>query len=260
MNSINPIEVSFLVLDFRKEAETRNCLESIRRSVKIPYKTVYLDNGAWDSEYPNQLYREELCDVIIRKKNGMGGGYGQTDLIRFCDTPYFIFVQNDQELMCDITPHIFKYMKDALSMGFHCVDLNGDQSRRGVWTDRAHFMKTDVFNGLAPFPNGGPGLDNVKWNEQYLQEEFANRKYQIFHPGFGVFADCGKWSVREAGDGLYEHRCDTKILNILKQPTYKTATYPPFTDAEWELVLAGKWENGTIPENWKKHSFKFWSN
>ncbi len=253
---MNNIKVSFLVLDFKKHLETLRCLNSIKLRALFPHKVIYLDNGSND-EYPNQLYNKGFCDVLIRKQNGMGGGYGQTDLIRFCDTEYFIFVQNDQQLAVDITEHTIKYLTEALDMGYHCVDLNGDQSRRGVWTDRAHLMKTKIFNDLGPFPNGGPGLDNVKWNEQYLQEQFKEKNYKIFHAEI-YFTDEGKWSVRQAGDGLYEHRCDTKILNILKQPTYKTEVYPPFTDQEWETVLKGQWVNGNIPEVWKQHSFKYW--
>ncbi len=252
------IKVSFLVLDFRKEIETRICLESIKKHALFQHKVVYLDNGGFEETYPDQLYQEGLCDVLIRKRNGYGGGYGQTDLIRYCDTKYFIFVQNDQELIRDIHEGDINYCVSILDAGEHCVDLNGDQSRRGVWTDRAHLMKTEVFNSLSPFPNGGPGLDDRKWNEQYLQEKFKELNYSIIHLNTPIFKDCGKWSIREAGDGLFKHRCDLKTMYIVKKPTYRTNIYPPFTDDEWDTVLKGEWVNGTIPEKWKEHSFRVW--
>ncbi len=258
-------QVTFLVLDFRKEAETRTCLESIRRHAKLPHKTVLLDNGADPlTNYPGDLYREGLCDVLIRKRDGRGGGFGQTDLFRWCDTRYAIFVQNDQELLCDIDEVVFAQLTSlfrpdgSISGAYQCIDLNGDQSHKGIWTDRAHLIDTAFFNSLAPFPNGGPGNDAVPWNEAYLQQVFAERGYQIAHIRPALFADCGKWSVREAGDGLYRHRCDTKQLWIERQPTYRTEVYPPFTDSEWADVLAGRWVGGTIPEQWKAHSFTHW--
>ena len=252
------IKISFLVLDYRKYEETNQCLSSIRKHALFPHQVILLDNGAADLEYPNELYYSGLCDVLIRKKQGYGGGHGQTDLIRFCNTEYFIFVQNDQKLILDITSEHVDYFISLLSK-YHCIDMNGDQSGKGIWTDRAHMMKTDVFNKLGPFPNGGPGLDNLKWNEQHLQEQFKIKDYKIAHINPTPFQDCGKWSIREAGDGIYKHRTDTKLLFIEKQPTYRTQVFPPFDDKDWELALSGEWpNNGKIPNLWQKHSFIVW--
>lgn len=256
---MNDIKVSFLVLDFKKHLETLKCLTSIKTRALFPHKIIYLDNGGYGEEYPNQLYNKGFCDVIIRKQKGMGGGFGQTDLIRFCDTEYFIFVQNDQELIQDITEHTIKYFVDALNMGYHCIDLNGDQSRRGFWTDRAHMMKTSVFNNLGPFPNGGPGLDSVPWNEEFLSNKFKELNYKIAHIQPLFFRDLGKWSIREAGDGLYNHRTDTKIMFIEKTPTYKTDVFPPFDPEDWALALSGNWpKEGKVPNLWKDNVFKCW--
>lgn len=247
-------QLTALVLDFRKGDATRACLQSLRAHLKLPHKIVLLDNGGGE-DYPWTLYREGLCDVLISKRVGRGGGYGQTDLFRWCDTRYSLFVQNDQELLYDIDEAAFARLIAPLSDGYHCVDLNGDQSGRGVWTDRAHLIETAFFNSLAPFPNGGPGHDAAPWNEAYLQRVFEERGYRIAHFAPAVFADRGRVSVREAGDGLYSHECDTKRLTILRQPTYRTEVYPPFTDAEWQAVLSGQWVNGTVPETWRPHSF-----
>lgn len=248
--------LSVLVLDFRKPEMTRDCLVSIREHLKVPHKTVLLDNGG-GQDYPWQWYREGLCDVLISKREGRGGGYGQTDLFRWCDTPYALFVQNDQTLIVDIEESAFSQMTGVLASGrYRCVDLNGDQSGRGVWTDRAHLIETAFFNSLGPFPNGGPGLDAQSWNEAYLQRVFAERGYRIFHVTQPVFSDCGKVSVREAGDGLYSHECDRKGLTVLRKPTYRTDVYPPLTPEEWQRMLAGEWRDGDIPEQWRPHSFR----
>lgn len=250
-------QLSVLCLDFAKPAETRLCLDSIRRHIKVPHKVVYLDNGS-NADYPWGLYREGLCDVLISKRVGRGGGFGQSDLFRWCDTPYALFVQNDQELLYDIDERTFSTLIAPLSQGYHCVDLNGDQSGRGVWTDRAHLIETRFFNSLAPFPNGGPGNDAAKWNEAYLQRVFAEKGYRIAHFRPALFQDCGKWSVREAGDGLFKHRTDKKTLYVIKRPSFMTEVYPPLNSQEWAEVLNGTWINGTIPEAWKQHSFQCW--
>lgn len=259
MTDYNPPLVSILVLDYLKKDESRLCLESIRKHLKIPHKIVYLDNGGRE-DYSWLMYKEGLCDVLISKKVGMGGGYGQTDLFRWCDTKYSIFVQNDQVLSYDIDQIIFDRLINLLHSGFKCVDLNGDQSGSGIWTDRAHLIETDFFNSLAPFPNGGPGNDAQPWNEEFLQKKFKENEYQIAHIVPSLFIDNGKWSIRQAGDGLFKHRCDTKKMWILKVPTKKTEVYPPFTDEEWDLVLNGKWIDGEIPKKWKQHSFEGWKN
>lgn len=258
---MNNIILSFLVCDFRKKFETQNCLQSIKKHALLPHCTIYLDNGASDENYPNDFYQQELCDIIIRKRRGMGAGFGQTDLIRFCSTKYFIFVENDQELIQDITQDRLNYFIDLLeNKGFHCIDLNGDQSNKDAWTNRAHLMKTSFFNSFAPFPNGGPGYDSLPWNEEFLSHKFRDNNYKIAHIRPLFFKDCGKWSIREAGDGLYKHRTDTKILFIEKTPTYKTDVFPPFDTEDWELALSGNWpKDGKVPNLWKNNVFKCWS-
>lgn len=251
------IDLSVLVLDFKKEVETRQCLESIRKNLQVPHKTVLLDNGSGE-DYPWALYKEGLADVLISKKIGGGGGAGQTDLFRWCDTKWALFVQNDQTLNYTIGQSEFDGLTALFAQGFHCIDLNGDQSRKGIWTDRAHLIETSFFNSLGPFPNGGPGNDAAPWNEEYLQKVFKERGYKIAHVTPAVFADNGKWSYREAGDGIYRHRCDLKTLYVLKNPTYRTDVYPPLNEQEWQVMLEGNWVDGTIPEAWKEHSFRAW--
>ncbi len=133
-------QLTVLVLEYRKPAETLMCLSSLRRHLKVPHKTVLLDNGGM-SECAWGYYKQGLCDVLISKREGRGGGYGQTDLFRWCDTPFSLFVQNDQELLYDVTEEDFGRLA-ALLETYQCVDLNGDQSRKGIWTDRAHLIDT----------------------------------------------------------------------------------------------------------------------
>lgn len=250
--------VSFLVLDFKKEKETRLCLESIRRHAKIPHQIIYLDNGSND-DYPFQIYKDDLCDILISKKYGGGGGVGQTDLFRACDTEYAYFVQSDQILIHDITLDTQTQFISYLQNGFRCIDLNGDQSNRGVWTDRAHFINVQFFNYLAPFPNGGPGpLHELRWNENYLQEVFSRPENKIAHIKPLFFADNGKTTLRETPNGaIVLMETDTKAVSWIKKPNSKYI-FPELTDKEWENSINGDWVDGTVPETYKPHSFKHW--
>lgn len=252
------VRISYLILDFCKEKEGRNLLESIRKFALHDKEVVYMCNGG-TYNYAYQFLKEGLIDTLIIKTKSEGGGYGQTDLIRYCKTEFFFFIQVDNILLREINQEHINYFINLLNNGYQCIDLNGDQSGRGIWTDRPHFMNTELFNKLGPYPNFGPGLDNGIWNEQHLQEKFRFYNYKIAHVSPLFFGDCGKWSIRSAGDGLYKHRCDTKQMYILKKPTYITEVYPPFDkELEWPKVIKGEWIDGDIPLKWKPFSFKVW--
>lgn len=257
-----PQKISYLVLDYNRPEEGEKLLLSLQKFANHDKEIVYLCNGG-ESDYAYEFYKQKLINTLIIKDLGFGGGWGQTDLWRCCKTEYAFFIQVDQELVLPIDEDIISKFIDLLN-DYKCIDLNGDQSRRNVWTDRAHFMNSDFFNSLGPFPNFGPGLDNGKWNEQYLQEKFIENNYKIAHITPVFFRDNGKFSVREAGDGVFKHRCDTKQLWVIKQPTYKTEVYPPLNDLEWQTVLNGNWsvwgkdKEGRVPNAWKDKVFRAW--
>ena len=250
-------KVTFLVLDYKKEKETRDCLLSIKKYAKINHQIIYLDNGS-NEDYPYHIYKDGLCDIFISKNKGNGGGFGQTDLIRFCNTEYFFFIQNDQELIIEINSETLNTFINLLKT-YNCIDLNGNQSNKGIWTDRAHFMKTKTFNDLAPFPNGGPGNELFQYNEGYIQEKFLEKNYSICHISPLFFKNNGAFSIREIEDGIFKHKTDTKQLWIIKTPTKRSSVFPPFSDEEWNKVINNQWVNGDIPIKWLKHSFKYWN-
>ena len=129
-----------------------------------------------------------------------------------------------------------------------------------IWTDRAHLIKTDFFNSLAPFPNGGPGpRHHDRWNENYLQEVFSKNGYEIAHIHPAMFRDNGVWTVREIAGGKCYMRTDTKAL-WWKTPPKESYVFPELTEEEWKTSIEGKWVGGTIPEAYQKEdkSFNCW--
>lgn len=262
MAEYSPPILTVAVLGFKKPVEADLCLRSLRTHLKVAnHQLVYLDNGGGE-DYPWQLYRDGLCDVLISKARGNGGGVGQTDLFRWSPSPYTLFVQEDQLLIRDITTQHFIEMAillepdDDTGSGYDCIDLNGDQSNRGVWTDRAHLVKTGFFNGLAPFPNGGPGpLHHLRWNENYLQERVKPER--IYHVKPAPFADRGVYTIREVGGGVVRMRTDTKQVWWDKRPT-ESYVFPEMSEAEWLSSINGTWQPGAIPLAYRAHSFNCW--
>lgn len=253
------IKLTVLVLDFKKEIETRKCLESIRDLCTVPHKTVLLDNGGV-SNYAWQLFKDGLCDTLISKRESLGGGVGQTDLFRWCDTQYALFVQQDQILEYEISQGVFNWLTNHLHNGYRCVDLNGDQSNRLVWTDRAHLIETGFFNSTGPHPRGGTGpLHAEPWLEKYMQDVFSKPENKIFHVRNPIFfKDVGVWTIREQPDGsLSKLRTDTKQLWWITTPKEKYV-YPELSDEEWKTSIDGNWIGGSIPEVYKQHSFNCW--
>lgn len=243
-------QLTVAVLGFLGESTARACLSSIRARVHVPYTLVYLDNGG-AQDWVWELYREGLCDHLISKRDGGGGGVGQTDLFRWASTPYTLFVQQDHLMAHPLTRETFAHFAHLLDGGYHCIDLNGAQGGLNHWTDRAHLIKTALFNGLAPFPNGGPGAKHhLRWNENYLQEVFETRRWQIAHISPTMFRDAGVWTVRRHPDGSLLHmRTDTKALWWEALPT-EPYVFPQLTEAEWASSIAGTWVGGTIPEHY----------
>ena len=255
-------KISFLVLDYKKAKETKLCLESIRQNARFSHQIILMDNGSGE-DYSNDFYEQGLCDILISRKTNHGGGYGQTDLFKICDTKYAFFVQCDQYLAYPIEEQFLKQVIAKLEYeNFKCADFNGDQSNKGEWTDRAHLIDVEFFNSLAPFPGGGPGpFNHLRHNENYLQQVFKDNDYKILHITPRIFADNGVFTIREVAGGIVKMRTDTKEMVWLKKPTEKYS-FPHLTDEEWELSIAGNWPDKKIPQIHieKKESFNCWGN
>lgn len=253
---------TFLILDFKKPEETRICLESIRARAKFPHLIHYLDNGS-NEDYVWELKKSGLIDVLISNVKNTGCGNGMEQLYQSCQTDYCFMVQNDQFLAAELSEYHYGQLVDLIEkQKFGYVDLAGAQAGPGNYSDRAGFFKRDFYLSIPKgkkFQLGGPGpFNHLTYSEQYIQEYFKANNLKVAHIQ-PVFGDNGKISIREMGDGLYWHRCDTKLLKILKAPTYRTEVFPAFTDSEWEEAIGGRWpEEGKIPEMWKEHSFVVW--
>lgn len=258
--------IDILILDYLRPKEGRILLESLKKHAKFDKNIIYLANGASspeEYEYVFDFYREGLIDKLLINKNGNGAGFGHCDLLRYSNSKYFIFVQVDQFLIQDIFPETVDFFIDLLeNKNFKLVDLAGDQSNKGIYSDRVHFGERKFFVDLEleKYAGGGPGLfqSSKRWNENYIQEVFSDREYKIAHISPLYFADNGKVSIREVNGGKFLHYTDEKTLFVLEIPKGKDDWYN-LTDEEWNDILSGNWpKEGRIPLNNRSASFKYW--
>ena len=206
-----------------------------------------------------------MIDKLIVNKKNNGCGNGTVQLFDACETDFCFYLQNDQILNTFITQkHIDEFINilNNRYYNYRCIDLAGAQAGKNKYSERAHFIDVNFYKSIYKGEKGlygGPGCHNdKKYVEQHIQEYFEQNHCQVYHT-IPMFIDNGKTSIREIGDGKYIHTCDTKVLKVLKKPTYKTEVYPPLNDQEWADVIAGNWPlEGKIPEQWIKHSFKVW--
>ncbi len=268
-------QVSFLILDFLRERETRLCLESIRRHVKFPHKVIYLHNGPAD--YPAQLIKDGLIDQLIQTAANQGLGLGTRDLFAACFSPLAIYWQNDQIMGRDFEQAEVDGLIQLLKSREIIHDIIGGRKERpvksvalagevcgeNVYSERAHIIETAFYRELEhqlPLSHGGAGpYHDVEWREGQIQKVYADRGY-IHFTGYQPLAiDRGVWTLRNNGGGRVRMRTDTKAVWWEETPISRDV-FPEHTDAEWTEVLAGRWPAGKVPQLYldRSQSFNCW--
>jgi hypothetical protein len=265
-------QVSFLVLDFRREQSARLCLQSIRQRVKFAdYKIIYCHNGLAD--YPVQFMREGLIDELIMPRENGGLGLGTRALFAACFSPYAIYWQADQIVGCDYTEGYFR--RDVALLGLTefpnggrtigSVSLAGPVCGHGVYSERAHLISMQLYRRMEheiPLGAGGAGpWHHLLWREGAIQQFY--REHGLWHhTGYPPLCiDNGRDAVRQNPDGsIWRHEPDRKGLWLISGPVKERYVYPKLTDAEWESVLSTQsWPAGKIPEQEVKDSFHVWN-
>jgi len=254
-------EVSYLVLGYMRPVESKLCLLSLREYTKFECPVIYLSNGGMQ-DYAWDFYKEGLIDKLILNKENEGLGFGTTDLFKICKSDYAIYVQCDQFLGREFTQEELNKQIDVLSTApsIRSISLAGDQCQ-GKYSERAHIIKTNFYNNIQCKPNGGAGpYHHVEWNEGFIQNYYREDGYEHYIWPEQLFGDNGAWAYRRNPDGSeWRHRTDLKKLWLIKGPVKEQYVYPKFTDEEWKNVLEKQaWEDGKIPEQEVKDSFKVW--
>lgn len=261
--------LAVLVLDFLKEEETRLCLESVKRHIKVDHTVIYHHNG--QADYPSALLKEGLVDTLVQTKQNHGLGLGTRALFAATFSPYSLYLQNDQYLMRDFTEDDLAAMVDILEHEprhgdprIASISLAGAPCGLGVYSERAHLILTRQYKyweslGRLGYYGAGPYHDGP-WREAQIQEMYrVHGKWHMFWPQPFV-VDNGSRAIRENPDGsLWEHFPDTKALWLRRGPVRERYVYPRFTESEWASVLNTQiWPDGQIPEQEQKESFHVW--
>ena len=262
--------LAVLVLDFLKDEETRLCLESIKRHVKVEHTIIYHHNG--QADYPSDFLREGLVDQLIQTKQNHGLGIGTRALFAAAFSPYSLYCQNDQFFVRDFNEEDFKAMVATLenqpqgsSAEIGSISLAGAPCGDGVYSERSHLISTRFYqdlerSGVLGCHGAGPYHDGI-WREAEIQRFY--RDYNLWHMIWPqpFVQDNGKCAIRENPDGsIWIHYPDTKQAWLAKGPVKERHVYPKFSDREWDAVIANQnWEPGQIPENEAKESFHVWN-
>lgn len=247
-------ELSYLILDFLREKETRDCLRSIKAHTKFNHKIIYLHNGD-DPSYPYALFKEGLIDHFIQTKENNGLGIGTRDLFAASFSPWSFYLQNDQKLIRDFTQEEFDNIKDLFTQKFQSPDdgsiwsvksvcLAGGFAGLHTYSERAHIIQTRFYkeiesSGALGFHGAGPCWHNGQWREEQMQKLYTQNHFLHFTYASPLVEDRGRRAIRQNRDGsIWEHNTGTQELRLIRGPICEKAKYPPFSDTEWEEVLA----------------------
>jgi len=256
------------VLDFCKPHESRLCLESVKRHLKVGHKIIFCDNGSGE-DYPLQFVREGLVDQLIVNRDSTGLGLGTRDLFAAVFSPVTLYLQNDQIFVRDFQEMEFVGLVNQFGAGdgtrkIGSISLAGQPCGPNIYSERAHLISTKFYkdmerNGLLGYHGAGKYHDGV-WRERQIQDLYA--KEGLVHwmpPILPWVSDNGVYALRDMGEGgVWLHRTDTKALWVIIPPQTKNPAYPKLTDEEFETAKRGEWVDATIPSQEAKDSFHCW--
>lgn len=264
MNKFEEPELTIAVLDFQKPDETRICLESIKRHVKVNHKVVYYHNG--QAYYAYDFFKEGLCDIFMQSHKNEGLGVGTRDLFQAITTPYTLYLQNDQFIGRDFTDEEFEQLKQytndlGLRGSIASVSLAGPVCGENIYSERCHIISTEFYNKMEKhLPLGchgaGPYHDGV-WREEQIQKFYKDNDFTHLTNWPPLVVDNGIYAIRDMNDGgLWAHRTDNKKLWCIRKPRSLNPAYPKFSDDEH--IEAFDWPDGKIPKSELGHSFNCW--
>ena len=262
-------QVSFLILDFKRESAARSCLQSLRDHIKVPARLIYCHNGVED--YPLDLLKQGLIDDLIMPRTNGGLGLGTRALYAACFSPLAISWQVDQIMGRDFTQQEL----DALAATLDQMTGGGDIVKsislagpvcdtagvRHIYSERALITKTAFYREMEhslPLSHGGAGpYADIMWREEQIQRHYAENGYLHWTSWPLLAIDNGRDSVRTNPDGSeWVHEPDTKKCWLKKGPVKERFVYPKFSEREWaEVIATQSWPPGQIPEQERAHSF-----
>lgn len=264
---IEPL-LSVLVLDYAKPYESRLCLESIKRHVKIKHNVIFCDNGS-NEQYSFDFLKEGLIDRLIINRESTGLGLGTRDLFASSFGNVSLYMQNDQIFIRDLTEMEFVGLVNQFGAGdgvkkVGSISLAGQPCGQGIYSERAHLISTKFYKDMERsrvlgYHGAGKYHDGI-WRERQIQDLYAKENLVHWMPPIAPWVqDNGVYAVRDMGDGgVWLHRTDTKSVWVIVPPVEKNPAYPKMTDEEFEKAKLGQWIDGDIPEVEKADSFHCW--
>jgi hypothetical protein len=83
--------------------------------------------------------------------------------------------------------------------------------------------------------------------------------FEEWGKGYAMIGNSGKYTVRSCKhNGEYKFRNDTQQLWIVEPPSQKSYFGKSISDEEWDKILKGEWEDGTVPEGQEAYVQDLW--
>lgn len=239
-------DISFLILDYNRPAETNLLLTSIKKHIKFNYSVILYSNGG-QQEYIKKYYDDNMIDLLLLSKKNEGSGIGTIRLAEICPTEYFIYIQCDNFFYRDFSLEELNQMKGILDReDIGAISLVNLES----FSERSFMCKTDFYLKNIFHEGGGTGPTqalNLLNSEQTMTKwlDYNNKKHLIWN---SFLIDSGLFSTVETPcGGILLRRCDSQELKVLKLPKQKMPLWN-LSEEEWQDILNNNWEPWRIPK------------
>lgn len=160
-------KVSIVILSFNKGEQTVECIESIRKTVKIPYEIIVWDNKS--NEKTVKLLKEKiepLAEVrMFYSETNLGAGGGRQKAKTYATGDYIVFLDNDIVVLDDwLTELIVRMESEESVAAVNCKVIFPNQ------TVQINSLHTVVEEPFITFALGGVNrmandLTTCQWKE-----------------------------------------------------------------------------------------------
>ncbi len=223
MNFKSTIELSIIIISYNTNKITKNCLESLYRSMQdttIPYEIIVIDNHSTDksAEMITKLdgYKKDLIKLYINKDN-VGFAKANNQGISYAKGEYIFLLNSDTETLDNavelLLDHYKTHEKEIQFLGGKLLnkDMTAQPSCGPFYTPPvifgALFLKGDYWGLTRYSPNFAKAVDWISGACILTKKEFLEKLY-----GFD--------------ENIFMYMDEIDLLYRAKQRGYRVWFYP----------------------------------
>lgn len=189
------MDLSILIVNFNTRDLLRNCLDSVRKTVRdLSYEIIVVDNASRDAS-AEMVHREFPGVFLIANSENRGFGAANNQGLAVMRGEYALLLNSDAVLAEQAVSELVSFMRKTPGAGMACGQLlNADGSKQ---------------NSIAPFPSFWTLLLNLPLLEILFPKRYPSKRYA--HPaplevdsGIGACLLVRKEALRSVG--LFDER------------------------------------------------------